>query len=116
MKRKYPNGDDSGILVGDIDFLNSPGKFSFAFDYWDAEEMLHHEQMELYVASPKLDTKNDLQQIMALVNQEYENYVFDYLTLTFSSFVFNVLRKTTISFGTVSLRVLWRITSRMLGL
>lgn len=86
MKRKYPNGDDSGILVGDIDFLNSPGKFSFAFDYWDAEEMLHHEQMELYVASPKLDTKNDLQQIMALVNQEYENYVFDYLTLTFSSF------------------------------
>ena len=82
----YPNGDDSGILVGDIDFLNSPGKFSFAFDYWDAEEMLHHEQMELYVASPKLDTKNDLQQIMALVNQEYENYVFDYLTLTFSSF------------------------------
>lgn len=38
------------------------------------------------MASPKLDTKNDLQQIMALVNQEYENYVFDYLTLTFSSF------------------------------
>ena len=87
----YPNGDDSGILVGDIDFLNSPGKFSFAFDYWDAEEMLHHEEMELYVASPKLDTKNDLQQIMALVNQEYENYVFDYLTLTFSSFA---LRRT----------------------
>ena len=82
----YPNGDNSGILVGDIDFLNSPGKFSFSFDYWDVEEVLHHEQMELYVASPKLDTKNDLQQIMALVNQEYENYVFDYLTLTFSSF------------------------------
>lgn len=82
----YPNGDDSGILVGDIDFLNSLGKFSFSFDYWDVEEVLHHEQMELYVASPKLDTKNDLQQIMALVNQEYENYVFDYLTLTFSSF------------------------------
>ena len=82
----YPNGNDSGILVGDIDFLNSPGKFSFAFDYWDAEVILHHEQMELYVASPKLDTKNDLQQIMALVNEEYENYVFDYLTLTFSSF------------------------------
>ena len=84
--RFYPNGDGAGILVGDIDFLNCPGKFSFAFDYWDAGEMLHHEQMELYVASPKLDTKNDLQQIMALVNQEYENYVFDYLTLTFSSF------------------------------
>ena len=82
----YPSSSDSGILVGDIDFLNSPGKFSFAFDYWDADGHLHHEKMELYVASPKLDTKNDLQQIMALINQEYENYIYDYLTLTFSSF------------------------------
>ena len=82
----YSSSSDSGILVGDIDFLNSPGKFSFAFDYWDADGLLHHEKMELYVASPKLDTKNDLQQIMALINQEYENYIYDYLTLTFSSF------------------------------
>ena len=82
----YSSSSDSGILVGDIDFLNSPGKFSFAFDYWDADGHLHHEKMELYVASPKLDTKNDLQQIMALINQEYENYIYDYLTLTFSSF------------------------------
>lgn len=82
----YSSSSDSGILVGDIDFLNSPGKFSFAFDYWDTDGLLHHEKMELYVASPKLDTKNDLQQIMALINQEYENYIYDYLTLTFSSF------------------------------
>ena len=82
----YYSSSDSGILVGDIDFLNSPGKFSFAFDYWDTDGLLHHEKMELYVASPKLDTKNDLQQIMALINQEYENYIYDYLTLTFSSF------------------------------
>lgn len=82
----YSSSSDSGILVGDIDFLNSPGKFSFAFDYWDVDGLLHHEKMELYVASPKLDTKNDLQQIMALINQEYENYIYDYLTLTFSSF------------------------------
>ena len=82
----YSSSSDSGILVGDIDFLNSPGKFSFAFDYWDTDGLLHHEKMELYVASPKLDTKNDLQQIMALINQEYENYIYDYLTLTFNSF------------------------------
>ena len=82
----YSSSSDSGILVGDIDFLNFPGKFSFAFDYWDADGLLHHEKLELYVASPKLDTKNDLQQIMALINQEYENYIYDYLTLTFSSF------------------------------
>ena len=82
----YSSSSDSGILVGDIDFLNSPGKFSFAFDYWDTDGLLHHEKLELYVASPKLDTKNDLQQIMALINPEYENYIYDYLTLTFNSF------------------------------
>lgn len=82
----YPNGRHSGILVGSIDFLNSPGKFSFAFEYRDEDNHVAAEQIEMYVASPKLDTKNDLQQITALINQEYENYVFDYLTLTFSSF------------------------------
>lgn len=82
----YPNGSHSGILVGSIDFLNSPGKFAFAFEYRDEQDSIQSGQMELYVASPKLDTKNDLRQITALINQEYENYVFDYLTLTFSSF------------------------------
>lgn len=84
--RFYPSNTNSGILVGKIDFLNSPGKFLFAFDYRDKDNLLHQESMELYVASPKLDTMNDLKQITALINQEYENYVFDYLTLTFSSF------------------------------
>lgn len=82
----YPNGKHSGILVGSIDFLNSPGKFRFAFEYRNEENHVTTEQLEMYVASPKLDTKSDLQQITALINQEYENYVFDYLTLTFSSF------------------------------
>ena len=82
----YPYGRHSGILVGSIDFLNSPGKFSFAFEYRDEDNHMATEQIEMYVASPKLDTKNDLRQITELINQEYENYVFDYLTLTFSSF------------------------------
>lgn len=82
----YVNSNHSGILVGSINFLNSPGKFSFAFEYRDEENHIINEQIEMYVASPKLDTKNDLQQITALINLEYENYVFDYLTLTFSSF------------------------------
>lgn len=82
----YKNGDHSGILVGTIDFLNSPGKFNFAFEYRDKEGALVKQSMELYVASPKLDTKNDLHEIITLINEEYENYVFDYLTLTFSSF------------------------------
>lgn len=82
----YPTGRNSGILVGSIDFLNSPGKFAFEFEYRNKDNGIVKQQMELYVASPKLDTKNDLKQITSLINQEYENYVFDYLTLTFSSF------------------------------
>ena len=82
----YPNGEHKGLLVGSIDFLNSPGKFAFAFEYRNGKEEICQGKLEMYVASPKLDTKNDLQKILALINQEYENYVFDYLTLTFSSF------------------------------
>ncbi len=82
----YPNGKHSGILVGSIDFLNSPGKFRFSFEYKDENEVLNKQSLELYVASPKLDTKNDLREITSLINEEYENYVFDYLTLTFNSF------------------------------
>ncbi len=82
----YKNGTHSGILVGTIDFLNSPGKFSFDFDFYSVDGTLQKESVEMYVASPKLDTKNDLREITALINEEYENYVFDYLTLTFSSY------------------------------
>lgn len=56
----YPNGKYSGILVGSIGFLNSPGKFSFAFEYRDGTGQMVKQSFELYVASPKLDTKSDL--------------------------------------------------------
>lgn len=82
----YKSGNHSGILVGSIDFLNSPGKFNFNFEYRDKDGVLIKQSMGMYVASPKLDTKNDLRAIITLINEEYENYVFDYLTLTFSSF------------------------------
>lgn len=82
----YKTGTHTGILVGSIDFMNSPGKFKFSFEYRNEEGELKKDSFEMYVASPKLDTKNDLYQIISLINEEYENYVFDYLTLTFSSF------------------------------
>ena len=50
----YKNGDNSGILVGTIDFLNSPGKFSFDFDFNAEDGTLQKESVEMYVASPKL--------------------------------------------------------------
>ena len=80
------DGKFGGILVGTIDFLNSPGKFCFSFEYYTENGILVKDNVEMYVASPKLDTKKDLREITALINEEYETYVFDYLTLTFSSY------------------------------
>lgn len=37
------------------------------------------------VVSPKLDTKHDLLEIKRLIEQEYENYVYQYLTLTYQN-------------------------------
>ena len=65
----YPNGKNTGILVGAIDFLNSPGKFAFTFEYRDESNNIITQQLELYVASPKLDTKNDLKQIISLIHE-----------------------------------------------
>lgn len=81
----YRSGKHSGILVGTIDFMNSPGNFSFQFEYTDINGIHHDDHLDFYVASPKLDTKNDLPKITKMINEEYENYVFEYLTLTFSS-------------------------------
>lgn len=74
-----------GMFSGSIDFLNSPGRFRLGFEYIDKDGHRHDEFVEFDVVSPKLDTKNDLESINQLINEEYENYVFEYLTLTFSS-------------------------------
>lgn len=85
----YSGETHKGILVGEIDFLNSPGKFKLPFEFYNEDGVLCKENFQAYVASPKLDTKNDLHEITELINEEYENYVFDYLTLTFSSYSLN---------------------------
>lgn len=85
----YKGNLHNGILVGEIDFYNSPGKFKLSFEYYNEDSVLCKEYFQAYVASPKLDTKNDFCEITKLINEEYENYVFDYLTLTFSSYSLN---------------------------
>lgn len=79
------NGCYDGILTGSVNFLNSPGTFVFSFDYIDADGHRQKESLSMDVVSPKLDTKHDLANITRLINEEYENYVFEYLTMTFQS-------------------------------
>lgn len=79
------SGCYSGILTGSVNFLNSPGTFVFSFDYVDRDGHRQKDSLSMDVVSPKLDTKKDLRSITHLINEEYENYVFEYLTTTFQS-------------------------------
>ena len=69
-------------LTGDVSFLNEPGVFKLEFDY-TKKGVRHNEVFTFEIVSPKLDTKNDYKQILAEVNDEYENIVFRYLTTTY---------------------------------
>ena len=75
------------MLTGSINFLNNPGTFVLSFSYVKQDGTHITDSLSLEVVSPKLDTKEDLNNIKRLINAEYENYVYDYLTLTFQSHV-----------------------------
>lgn len=74
-----------GMLTGNINFLNNPGTFNLSFSYVKADGEHIMDSLSLEVVSPKLDTKRDLDNIKRLINAEYENYVYEYLTLTFQN-------------------------------
>ena len=74
-----------GMLTGSINFINNPGTFVLSFSYVRHDGSHVTDSITLEVVSPKLDTKQDLTNIKQLINAEYENYVYEYLTLTFQS-------------------------------
>ena len=74
-----------GMLAGSINFLNNPGTFILSFEYVKSDGEHIHDDFSLEIVSPKLDTKRDLDNIKKLINAEYENYVYEYLTLTFQN-------------------------------
>ena len=78
-------GNYTGLLTGVVNFLNQPGTFVLRFDYTDKDGIHHDDNMSMEVVSPKLDTKHDLLEIKRLIEQEYENYVYQYLALTYQN-------------------------------
>ena len=78
-------GNYTGLLTGMINFLNQLGSFVLRFEYTDKDGRHHDESLTMEVVSPKLDTKHDLLEIKRLIEQEYENYVYQYLTLTYQN-------------------------------
>lgn len=72
-------------INGTLDFLNEPGVFRLEFEYV-SNGRLHNVVVTFDVVSPKLDTKNDYMSIIRAVDNEYENVVFRYLSMTYQQF------------------------------
>lgn len=82
---QWYSAGEGGFLMAAIDFLNEPGIFRLQYAYRPKGESERLDWIEFRVVSPKLDTKRDLMHMMSIINSEYENLVFKYLTKTFQS-------------------------------
>lgn len=72
-------------FTGELDFLNEPGVFKLDFSY--LKNGIRKESFVTFdVVSPKLDTKNDYKALLREVNDEYENVIYRYLSMTVQQF------------------------------
>lgn len=72
-------------LAGELDFLNEPGVFKLNFSY-QKNGIRKNSFVTFDVVSPKLDTKNDYKSLLREVNEEYENVIYRYLSITVQQF------------------------------
>ena len=72
-------------LTGELDFLNEPGVFKLDFTY-EKNGKTHDTFVTFDVVSPKLDTKGDYKTLLSEVNEEYENVIYRYLSITVQQF------------------------------
>ncbi len=78
-------GREEKSLTGELDFLNEPGLFKLEFSY--LKNGIHRDAYVTFdVVSPKLDTKNDYKTLLREVNDEYENVIYRYLSITLQQF------------------------------
>ena len=78
-------GASEKSLTGDIDFLNEPGVFKLDFTY-KKNGKTYESFVTFDVVSPKLDTKGDYKTLLSEVNEEYENVIYRYLSITVQQF------------------------------
>jgi hypothetical protein len=70
------------LLTAPLSFLNEPGIFELTFKYKPMDKPERVDTFSFRVVSPKLDTKDDYNHILADINEQYNEIVFQYLTLT----------------------------------
>lgn len=77
-----PVGNRKWLLSAPLSFVNEPGIFELTFRYKPWQKPERTDTFSFRVVSPKLDTKDDYNHILAEINAHYNEIVFQYLTLT----------------------------------
>lgn len=77
-----PLGENRWLLTAPLSFVNEPGIFELTFRYTPKGYAPRTDVFSFHVVSPKLDTKEDYNHILAEINAQYNEIIFQYLTLT----------------------------------
>lgn len=75
-------GDKKWLISAPMSFVNEPGIFELAFRYKPCGHPERTDTLTFRVVSPKLDTKEDYNHILAEINAQYNEIIYQYLTLT----------------------------------
>lgn len=75
-------GENDWLLAASLDFINEPGVFDLSFRYRPKGEKERTDTLSFRVVSPKLDTKEDYNYILADINREYNDIIYKYLSKT----------------------------------
>lgn len=75
-------GEHKWLMSAPLSFVNEPGIFELTYKYKPCGKAERTDTLSFRVVSPKLDTKDDYNHILAEINAQYNEIVFQYLTLT----------------------------------
>ncbi|MBD5293841.1 MAG: DUF2357 domain-containing protein [Bacteroides sp.] len=75
-------GEHKWLMSAPLSFVNEPGIFELTFKYKPCGKPERTDTFSFRVVSPKLDTKDDYNHILAEINAQYNEIIYQYLTLT----------------------------------
>ena len=75
-------GEHKWLMSAPLKFVNEPGIFELTFKYKPCGKPERTDTFSFRVVSPKLDTKDDYNHILAEINAQYNEIIYQYLTLT----------------------------------
>ena len=75
-------GDQKWLMSAPLSFVNEPGIFQLTFRYKPYGKPERTDTFSFRVVSPKLDTKDDYNHLLSEINAQYNDIIYQYLTLT----------------------------------